>query len=270
MKSEGLVAFFDVLGYQNIIDNNSIDEVSIIIRNVLQKMQDFAKEGFQKTFENLIAAQETVDDIIERVQFRLISDSILLALPFNEIGSSSDEGEAAKEKYYYCMLFFHYIYLILNRTFKEGLPLRGAVDYGKFFLEDNCFAGKPIIDCYRIGDSLEFSGCVVTPNCREILQDICNKSNCELDTIDSFGEDYLCPVKNGFEKYLLVLWSVDIANEVGNDLRQVVFEAFKAHNKDIGVGVERKITNTEFTLRFLEQKEKENKRKKNGNQETKL
>jgi hypothetical protein len=54
---------------------------------------------------------------------------------------------------------------------------------------------------------------------------------------------------------LLIRWKPE--NEV-SDLRQYVYNSFKAHNKDIGLGVEHKITNTEFTLRFMQQKELEN------------
>lgn len=260
MASQGLVGFFDILGYQNIIDNNTIDDVSGIISRVLLKLPECVMEEMSRPFKDDHEQFVFLKKSISGLESRLISDSILLVFPV-------DPALDARGKLISFLLFTNYVAELLNLTFSQGLPTRGAVDFGEYFLEGHCFAGKPIINCYRLGNSLDFAGCVMTTRCRDEVVSLLAADGQINIGLNSFGYDYLCPCKgNSYERLLMVRWFRNIAKTT--DLRQSVFEAFKAHNKDIGPGVESKITNTEFTLRFLKQKTAESKlpsrkRKKN-------
>lgn len=94
---------------------------------------------------------------------RLISDSILLSLAVPKDDSAASVGLLT-------FSFLAYSSQLMRQAFDEGLPLRGAIDHGEFFLSGNCFAGKPIINCYRIGNQMDVAGCVITENCYQIVK----------------------------------------------------------------------------------------------------
>jgi len=74
-SSYGLVAFFDVLGYRQIIANNEIKEAASIIKRVLKKVTDFQKAA----------------DVVEKelkcspaTKYLAFSDSILVYTNYSE------------------------------------------------------------------------------------------------------------------------------------------------------------------------------------------
>lgn len=141
---QGLVAFFDILGYQNIIDKNTIGPVSKIIGEILlvlpNAVRKKVKARFGRRFSNLIS------ELFKDLEVRLISDSILLSYPFEKDASPLNT-------LIQILMFIKYTEELLKFTFINGLPMRGAIDVGEFFLIRECFAGKPIIECYRLGQS---------------------------------------------------------------------------------------------------------------------
>jgi hypothetical protein len=246
MALQGLVGFFDILGYQNIIDNNTIDEVSEIISQLLLKLPDDARVELTESLAG--EGRESLRNKMKELKARMISDSILLVFPV-------DVKEGRLERLKYFTLFKAYVDRLLTYTFIAGLPMRGAIDFGEYFLEEDCFAGKPIINCFRLGQSLDFSGCVMTEGCREAVLGMLDGMVREGKHLDAsfFGYDYLCPLRGqGYKKSLLLSWGSDMYDD--RDIRQTVFEAFKDHNKDIGADVVGKIANTEMMIRFFKMK----------------
>lgn len=254
MAKQGLVGFFDILGYQNIIDKNSIDDVSLIITDVLIRLHESVIERLESPLQNIPKVVDLLRSLTNGIQAKLISDSILLVLPTQKDDLEKGPLKLLPEPQGLFIMYFiftTYVSVLLKLTFEKGLPLRGAIDFGDFFLEGNCFAGKPIIDCYRLGSRLDFSGCVMTTSCRDrLLQLLTEKNDFNLELSD-FGYDYHCPCKNqSYEPLFLIRWLYNTVLQI-TDLRQYVYEAFKEHNKDIGVGVYDKMVNTELTLRFI-------------------
>lgn len=250
MASKGLVGFFDILGYQSIIDNNSIDEVSRLISDVMLQIPDKVRETLCRPHRDKKANFEFLSSMVDRLEARLISDSIVLTFPIKK------RHKYRWEKLFSFFMFTQYVDSLMSLTFREGLPLRGAIGFGEFFLQDHCFAGKPIINCYRLGNSLDFSGCVMAQDCKMALDRLLKQNRDLKLVIDEFGHDYLCPLKDQKSKRLFLLkWSPHLKGN--EDIRQAVFRTFKAHNKDIGVGVDRKLTHTEFILRFFQIKRTE-------------
>jgi hypothetical protein len=250
MISQGLVGFFDILGYQNIVDNNTIEEVSEIITGLLLKLPDIVRSNMKESFSEKI--RPGMEARLGELRATLISDSILLVFPV-------DRKKNIWEKILSFALFKSYVERLIGAMFREGLPMRGAVDFGDYFVADRSFAGKPIIDCYRLGQSLDFSGCVITKRCATLMDLLVKEAREEDRAFASvkpgyFGYDYLCPVRDQkWESYRLIDWSLYTGDEI-HDVRESVFTAFKDHNKDIGLGVARKMENTEMMLRFFKRK----------------
>jgi hypothetical protein len=162
----GLVGFFDILGYQQMLLANDVSSTAQIVVDVLSEVPD-----------NVVASLlgdpglERADDLAswpefaryfqglvrEEMDWLLFSDSILVSLPLRmdrEIihWATSVVG------------FVEVCAVLLRQMFDVGLPLRGGVSFGEFFIQDTYFAGQPIIDAYRHSESLDLSGCVLAPS----------------------------------------------------------------------------------------------------------
>ncbi len=247
MIQEGLVGVFDILGYQNIIDNNDIEKIFKIVSEKLNNLPKNVKD----TIEKLIQDKETRNYFIKEMKnfsWLVISDTILLTLPFDPNISSSDR---VLNWIYFLLLSA----MLLRLSFDEGLPLRGAVDLGNFFIDGNCFAGKPIVGAYRFANNLQISGCALTTNVKKVLEKDLDNVSAELrdNIINHLLFMYLVPLKDGKEEKLLIVnWlkPLDDWEKTPDDIRQYVVDKFHAHNKDVHRKAFVKLENTEIILRY--------------------
>jgi hypothetical protein len=241
MINQGFVGFFDILGYQDIIDNNDIENASKVVSDILETLPKKTASGLVSMVkEQLKAAVQLQIDVI---QPRLISDSILLAMPVSTTSSDIEKMRGA-------MVFLFYAAKLMRLAFDSGLPLRGALDLGDFFLSLQCFAGKPIIDCYRLASRLQLVGCVITHKCAAHINELSNKTN------QSWGAKLMFPclaiLKGGTtEKYTMLDWYFPYADwdPIEQDVRSSIIKSFHAHNKDISPEAMQKIDNTEIIIR---------------------
>lgn len=243
-QKEGLVGIFDILGYQYIIDTDKINDAADLISNTLltlpqnkaDELRAYFKDGREADYYYLTK---------ENLKWRIFSDTILLSFTF----TLKEHPDFASMDYKF---FLHYVSLLLRSAFDAGLPLRGAIDYGKFYIKENCFAGKPIINSYRLSQKLQLSGCAMTKELQEFLTDI--ESAEALKQVEfPFVLPYLVPLKENIpEKLRLINWLCPLPDwKITCDLRQYVAEKFYAHNKDIPREALPKLENTEMTLRYF-------------------
>ena len=78
---KGLIAFFDVLGYSDIVSNNHIEIAATMITDTLTKI----REDVEKSINCFISAansnsQDFVKPVLDRMDWVVFSDSIVLAL----------------------------------------------------------------------------------------------------------------------------------------------------------------------------------------------
>ena len=250
MVDQGLIAFLDMLGYQNIIDNNDIERISeLVSRNLSQlpsAVRQYMQDGLAKAAKGTHDPQtvtRTTTDCLQDIEYRLVSDSILLALPMANYQTHPVHTWLAWK------LFLNYASRLCAAMFDMGLPVRGAVDYGRFLLDGHCFAGRPIVECYRLSARLDFAGLVLTEAAGEAYAQLRASHDPRGADPDPAGFDYLVPMKVGLSSRLLAVnwWSHRQKPEA--DVRQAVFDAFRSHKKDVPAPVYSKIQNTEFLIR---------------------
>lgn len=243
----GIVGFFDILGYQNIIDNNEIEKTINIISDIIVRLPAKVRTIQAKVlskWSGKIENQKIAEFILENnelIESVIISDSILITLPV-------DEDRYKEGSVYYWLIFLMYSCMLLEESFNNGLPLRGAIDYGQYYKKEQCLAGKTIINGYRFSNQLEFSGCAL---CKDAYGQIKALKDYDYDVIGSFLFEYLAPLKNNIEeKQMMLNWIVERAQKGLYEVRQYVFEAFHAHNKDVNGRAVQKLNNTENILRY--------------------
>ena len=250
-NDSGLIGFFDILGYTNIIENNQIEEVSRIVAEKLLKIPESISEKIHEIGKEQ-PTKEFLKTFTSRVKWVIFSDIILLALPtkLDKTLEAFDYG------------FFLIACSSLQRMmFDAGLPTKGAISVGPFYIHERCFAGQPIIDCYKLTQDIDFAGCIihesVIPQIENALRCETNPESKTKDVIDARLATYLAPLKNGVTKRCCCLsWGFgwDTFDSLKGDIRELVINSFGKHNKDIPPEVYSKIENTEMFLRFIQQK----------------
>jgi hypothetical protein len=245
----GWVGFFDILGYTNLLERNEPESIAEQVVPLLTETKDRGLDRISSVIEKAMARRdgspkyclpaEDVHAMVDDLNWLLFSDTILITMPTDE---SLDLQGALRWG-----IFDMACVMLQAELFRAGLPLRGAIDFGRFFVKGTCFAGRPIINAYRLCNTLELAACVVSETASKQL---CGLEPFLINTgLDEFVVEYLVPTKDGDCHFLVTRASV---HETNIDIRQQVMKAFWGHRKDISIDAQRKAANTEQWLRYLE------------------
>ncbi len=259
----GLVGFFDILGYQQMLLANDVSSTAQIVVDVLSEVPDNVVAGvlvdqgleraddlaswpeFSRYFQALVR---------DEMDWLLFSDSILVSLPLKIDRDIFDWAPRL-------VGFVEVCAVLLRQMFDVGLPLRGCVSFGEFFIQDTYFAGQPIIDAYQHSESLDLSGCVLAPSVERLYDRMKQHAvDAEFEEsvramLDQLCVSFLIPKKGErVETGLMVNWvNLPMRSFEGlpSDLREYVYSSFVAHNKDVTPAVRPKIDNTEGFVRKI-------------------
>ena len=257
----GLVGFFDILGYQQMLLANDVSSPAQIVVDVLAEVPDNVVSGvlrdpgleraddlaswpdFARYFQSLVR---------DEMDWLLFSDSILVSLPLKMDGEIFQRAPSV-------VGFVEVCAVLLRQMFDVGLPLRGGVSFGEFFIQDTYFAGQPIIDAYRHAESLDLSGCVLAPSVERMygeMQQHAADAGFEESVhamLDQLCVSYHIPKKHDRVEPGLMVNRVNLPMRafegLPSDLREYVYSSFVAHNKDVAPAVQPKIDNTEAFVR---------------------
>lgn len=241
VPTEGIVGFFDILGYKSFLANNSVEqaaqEVLDTLSNIDKRVGDLMFPSKEKSHEKLLA----------KFKWLVFSDTILLTTTF-------EDAKDARAKAHHWISFV-LVCLMLNRhLFDYGLPLRGCLSNGHFLLVNNCFAGEPIIKCYEMVKDLELAATVLTDDAKKHLEGLTREAGLDPQFASIGMLDYLVPRKSEKKEKLRTLnpcgvWAPFIPEIKKTDIRQYVLDSFWSFKKDLPPEVIQKVTNTELFLR---------------------
>ncbi len=239
MRTEtGFIGFFDILGYQNILENNPPEAIAETILDRLVSLDDHLVRRMAISFPDF---EDTFVHTVYRkyVKWLVFSDTILIYV-------ATPDSIPKSELRMRWLAFYATCVFLQNSMLAAGLPLRGAIAYGPYLIQDACFAGIPIVEAYSMTQDLDLSACVFTEGAYSQSQRIDPPDDHDISIVE-----YLVPLKHGGEKKLPTLNY--LAMPETTDFRSLVLEAFWAFNKDIPLAVQQKIINTEQHIRFLSQ-----------------
>ncbi|GHV03414.1 hypothetical protein FACS189485_06550 [Spirochaetia bacterium] len=248
----GIIGIFDLLGYKNFVSNNSINDCARDIKSIIIELPNMVKkrilEFYDDNHSDPNSLKSQIDSFLEKnLHYIIVSDTILLAFDFQELMSEDAD--------FFTYIALYYITCFQETSFDKGFPMRGCVDIGEFYFYDNTFAGNTIVNSFNESDMLNFSGTIITANAIKILKEKHTKS---IDAfIEFFVEKYKVPLKDDVEEYKYIIGCpIDIRDWEKDDLRQIIFESFHAHKKEIDLSVIEKINNTENIVRLFLMKRK--------------
>lgn len=244
----GLVGFFDILGYQNLLEQNEPEVVAEAVLPILFDLKNQTNARFEKAMKG--STNKKIIDISKKIEWLVFSDTILLTLDFNE-----NDALVNNNRYWGVFLFASID--IQERLFNAGLPVRGAIDYGKFFIQESCFAGRSIVNAYKLSSAIEMAACVLSD---KVLKEFDRSEEAEKKVarppvLKDLLVPYLVPTKQG-ETPMHVLNARLASNP---DIHKKVMHAFWGYRKEIAQNVRPKIANTEQWLEFLDFKKSQRK-----------
>ncbi len=250
----GFIGFFDILGYQSILENNDPEAIA---ETVLQRLMslDTGVESYIINSAPAFKDTELHTSYKEHLKWLVFSDTILMSMAIPDDADTKDKQTR--------WIVFNIACALLQKSMLyEGLPLRGVITYGSYLIKGTCFAGRPIVEAYKLAQRLDLSACVFTPESYLRAK--------EIWPLTGDGKaimEYLVPLKGGEDIKLPTLnYIVDALNE---DPRDLVLNSFWAFNKDIPRDVQQKVLNTEQHIRFLSQRNRAGKKDGTGEEPNK-
>ncbi|OQX18457.1 MAG: hypothetical protein BWK75_06635 [Candidatus Altiarchaeales archaeon A3] len=135
------VAFFDILGFSNLVETEGSKEVFIYTRGFLDLM---IRSSMPKSVVNPDMSVDLKPSIISYINF---SDSIVYY-------SLDDSYEAFRTMLKVCANFINVVICGPTRM------IRGALSHGEFYAdpENNAYVGKALIDAYQLEKDQEWLG----------------------------------------------------------------------------------------------------------------
>ncbi len=251
----GIVAFFDILGYRNLVLNNKIEKTASIVLEIIDKLPSFVRSNVLWAIPR-VDSQEIANNILNQISWKIFSDTIFTCLPLEKNGIKPLDIMKWGIFLASCLSLQRY-------AFDEGLPLRGAISTGYYFLKDNCFVGKPVIDAYDLCQEQDWAGGVLTENTGKEFRHIFEKTQAKKAAynVDKFLSLYPVPMKDGRNVSLFCLrWGgarsllsiPPLFNYKGSEgLNEYVRGKFQCHSKGSPSNVTSKINNTKKFLQFI-------------------
>ncbi|MBN2604000.1 MAG: hypothetical protein JXA91_07715 [Candidatus Thermoplasmatota archaeon] len=243
-SKNGIIGFFDILGYKEILTNNEI-------AYTLQVIQEFFNSYEQKLI-NLHANQDptsmmgSIRNLLNFSESAIFSDTILFCLPLGEDNSPI------------CWItFLEACRNLCWDMFIKGIPLRGGIAIGEYFLKDRYIAGKPFIEAHNACSVQQWAGCAFTPSAANSLL-LAKKKDITQIILNRAAIEYQVPIKsktnntNCFPSLALNWLNYSDSKEIfkNNSIANVILSKFNEHGKKItDTSVEEKVANT---TKFLE------------------
>ena len=233
----GPVAYFDILGYKSIIDNNEIETVAQLIVDHLDKTPAYLHDYIMNSFSSFGLSEKDLDRLAKLTYRLLLSDSVLLT-------AKHPRGKFDPEdRLWEWLIFVLECRQLMGKMFENGLPLKGAIGYGEYFRKGNCFAGKPIVDAFRLAQNLDIAGCAFVPKTWNEIEKALAKCNEQIaEFIRKLSFKYEVNLKSGKSKSLMMVVFTPPNSE--GSIREKVHKAFTAYKKEITGEVETKFENT--------------------------
>lgn len=243
IRKNGLVAFVDILGYSSLMELNDVGEQLSLTLQLISSIPEEAKSMINSSLEESKAkiegeteseAGNILMESLDKIKFLVISDSILVYMEIEE------------NKHFDSWAFMMFMSILSSLFMRNGLPLRGAISYGEFITVNNSFAGKPIINSYKKGNSLNMAGIVFEEKCHNYFKELLKEDE-ELTCIIPLLELEYYDKKNELQTGVFIDHSSYLDQKLRTNDEDLIIEvtsAFTAHNKQLNAGGKIKLKNT--------------------------
>lgn len=231
--SNSFVAFFDILGFKNVVENNTHEDLLELYNDSLPFSLELLDKYFPFIYSTITPAAEQTAISIKAF---LISDSLILIQDeFTERGLTYIIAESQ---------------ILLGSCLFDGIPLRGAISFGEVTMQatnwGTTIVGKALTNAYLLESKQNWSGGIIDGRCFEAVKQQ-GKQKLE-DRLLAIRHPaplmcrYDVPMKSGsYESHFVFDWTNYPQIKTHSD----VLASFSKHNKDVdSAEVRLKIENT--------------------------
>jgi hypothetical protein len=186
--------------------------------------------------------------IEDAMDWLVFSDTILVCFELPKVDKEKSNYDELIRHVLTSTTFFVTCHFLLSEFFNEGLSVRGGITTGEYYInsQNGVFAGKSIIESFRLAASQDWSGCAVDQKCLDALAGV---FPLDKSAFSQLIVPYKIPVKNGCRAQgMAVTW---FPSKMNDHPRRAVIRSFQAHGKVITEAVFSKITNTELFIEYL-------------------
>lgn len=270
-----LIATLDVLGITQLMQRGKpeeLNEIAVKIKTAFENaMTCVARRMRQRLVEGKtsVSLQEAIVDHIFKasVRFHDFSDTIVISCDTSKVNVDAILHNIVKDMdldssikmfrdaavHFFGLQVLH----SFNELFREGYPVRGCVDAGAVYMSEKLVVGSPYVKSLRLGESLDFSGVVITDAALEFCK---QHEGADVNGKAFHVIDLHVPLKkkDGRIEYSLQKclnriipggpYAIKQFNE-NQDWRQLLYEKFAANGKSMTESALRKLANTENTIR---------------------
>lgn len=153
------VAFFDILGFKNMVEKNSHEDLMEIYEEYLYENLNLTDKIFDPIYK-VITPQSEKNSL--EIKTFVISDSIILIQ--NDMTQRGFLNLIAK-----CQV-------ILSSSMSDGIPLRGAISFGPVTIIENqrgtTIVGRGLTKAYSLESMQQWSGGIVDKECFELFPEV--------------------------------------------------------------------------------------------------
>ena len=244
-KGERYVLFLDILGFKDLIEKNSMEEVENIYKHqVIETIGPALKDGFSSynipyVTQEILDGNALQDTVHGEFNIHIMSDSIIIWTDNDLTASLIKLCAFATSFLSWCLIL--------------GVPLRGAISKGyvsemKTYANatfQSCVVGTGIVNAYQLEGKQNWMGCIVDKKCiNELNLEVLEKINSphEITSIVKYN----VPIKgNAVSEEYVINWVHTIHREIIEDNLDFFNDCFSRFNKNIEIdAVKDKIRNT--------------------------
>jgi hypothetical protein len=189
-KVKGFFGIFDVLGYSKMIESNDLDSLIEIYKRTLGVLDDkvLCLGDFDKSLLATLKGPKSF----------AFSDTIVLYQDLSNMPNGPIENGTS-------IFFLGKVCHLLRQAFELGIPLRGAVSYGEYYIQEDkgCFIGYPIIEAHNEESKQNWSGATLCKSAWDKLWAAHNESmEMQGEWRGSYLKGFFSPLNYPFlEKY---------------------------------------------------------------------
>lgn len=152
---ECIFGIFDILGFTSFCENCDPHNAEKVFNIIDEFETDIPNAIWSDLDAHNTVPLEKKQLVTSRLCWLIFSDTVFVAMPID----LSDHPEDVR----FNLLFFMILVAHINRRmFEIGLPVRGAVHKGDVILGKRCFAGKAIVEAYKLGKQMQVAGTVIS------------------------------------------------------------------------------------------------------------
>ncbi|MHA1971536.1 MAG: hypothetical protein ACTSW1_01015 [Candidatus Hodarchaeales archaeon] len=207
-KKEIAIAYLDILGFKNIVENESLEYIQEKILNEFEKNKRETDILFKDVTDKI-----SIDNMTHEINVRMISDSVIIYCNV-EYNESIKKHLMDLKVEFESLLLISYVWFLVRALFSNGILIRGGISHGECLIGEN-IVGAPYIEAYNLEEVQKWAGILISPKLMKFL--LQSQIENEIEFIETFTKKIPdAPLKNTYEKKEYFPYFIDWGKSIGN------------------------------------------------------